>query len=273
VDDATLSQEKVHITGYPGDKGLKQMWTMSHILKTTKTEQFYYEIDTAGGQSGSPIWINKWGMPLILGVHTLGANSINSGVRLSERKFTNFLVRVISETYNLDTVPTIALAALSIAPSSGGQPTSTITSPLMAKATTTPQSTVAPIVSSPIATQTTLTLQPTPFSFEEWRKGLLSRQEPWAKTLWNQCTSEDIIKLQLNNYNIGEEGAQALASGHLTALTKLNLNYTSTGDSGAQILASGNLTDLKQLNLKNNKIGATGKEALRRKYPKANITF
>jgi len=98
--DTELSQEEVHITGYPGDKGFKQMWSMSHKIKTIKPEQFDYEIDTCGGQSGSAIWINQGGLPMILGVHTLGSNSINSGVRLSIQKFIDFK-RMISETYIL----------------------------------------------------------------------------------------------------------------------------------------------------------------------------
>lgn len=102
TSDTELSQEKVHITGYPGDKGFKQMWSMSHQLKTVKPEQFDYEHDTYGGQSGSGAWINKYGMPMISGVHTLGSNDINSGVRLSGQKFTNLLLKVISETYNLN---------------------------------------------------------------------------------------------------------------------------------------------------------------------------
>jgi V8-like Glu-specific endopeptidase len=99
--DTDLAQEKVHITGYPGDKGCKQMWSMGHKIKTVKPEVFDYEIDTYAGQSGSAVWINKWGTPMILGVHTLGSNAINSGVRLSTKKFKE-LSKLISDTYILN---------------------------------------------------------------------------------------------------------------------------------------------------------------------------
>lgn len=109
TDDKSLSQEQVNITGYPGDKQEQctQMWTMRHMLKTIMPEMFYYEIDTFGGQSGSPIWVNKWeGVPMILGVHTMGAeNFMNWGVRLSEPKFRDFLVKYIAETYVLNEPP------------------------------------------------------------------------------------------------------------------------------------------------------------------------
>lgn len=103
TSDSDLIQEKVHITGYPGDgdKGCKQMWSMSHTIKTVKSEQFDYEIDTFGGQSGSAVWINKWGTPMILGVHTTGSDLINSGVRLSGQKFMDLLLKVMPTTYVL----------------------------------------------------------------------------------------------------------------------------------------------------------------------------
>jgi len=112
--DMEISQQTVHITGYPGDKGLKQMWSMSHQLKKVNPEQFDYEIDTYGGQSGSPVWVNKWGLPMILGVHTQGSNSINSGVRLSEKKFTK-LLSIISETYALNSKTVTSAATPAVA--------------------------------------------------------------------------------------------------------------------------------------------------------------
>jgi V8-like Glu-specific endopeptidase len=102
-NEAKLLRERVHITGYPGDKGSKQMWSMSHTIKVVKPEEFEYEIDTSGGQSGSPIWINRYGVPMVLGVHTLGHDLINSGVRLSVKKFTDF-VGIISQTYVLNSL-------------------------------------------------------------------------------------------------------------------------------------------------------------------------
>jgi TPR repeat protein/V8-like Glu-specific endopeptidase len=85
--DQVLLDRKVNITGYPGDKGFNQMWTMRHTLKEIFAENFLYEIDTYGGQSGSGIWLEQWGSPYVVGVHTLGENPLipsgNSGVRLS----------------------------------------------------------------------------------------------------------------------------------------------------------------------------------------------
>ncbi|OJW70826.1 MAG: hypothetical protein BGO68_02340 [Candidatus Amoebophilus sp. 36-38] len=100
--DKDLQKHKVNITGYPGDKGFKQMWTMCHGLQNLFEEQITYEIDTYGGQSGSAIWLNKWGSPYVVGIHTRGGNfmSSNSGVRISYAKARK-LVRWIGETLTL----------------------------------------------------------------------------------------------------------------------------------------------------------------------------
>jgi V8-like Glu-specific endopeptidase len=85
-----LQNDPVNITGYPGDKGFNQMWSMSGPLKAIQAEELIYEIDTYGGQSGSGIWLNKWGSPYVVGVHTRGGNLVanigNFGVRLSYQK-------------------------------------------------------------------------------------------------------------------------------------------------------------------------------------------
>lgn len=100
---AELLQEEVSITGYPGDKGLRQMWTMNHRIQTVMDEEFDYIIDTYPGQSGSAVWTNRLAMPMVLGVHTLGDNLRNSGVRLSVEKFKK-LFEIIAGTYTLNDV-------------------------------------------------------------------------------------------------------------------------------------------------------------------------
>ncbi len=100
ANDSSMFEEKLNITGYPGDKGFKEMWSMSHSVKKVQGERIYYDIDTYGGQSGSPIWshftLNSDGeltsrlWPLVVGIHTHGEgleNEGNSGIRLTEQKF------------------------------------------------------------------------------------------------------------------------------------------------------------------------------------------
>jgi len=100
--DKAIRTKKFHITGYPGNKGFDQMWTMKHEIKKIKPETFEYEIDTEGGQSGSAIWKeSEFGYPIIMGVHTMGSLDVNSGVRISAQKFTKLFIMKIGQTYKI----------------------------------------------------------------------------------------------------------------------------------------------------------------------------
>lgn len=109
--DSFLAKEPFHITGYPGDKGCKEMWTMCHKVSKVCTETFEYLIDTNPGQSGSPIWSKKWDSPIVVGVHTRGSPNKNFGVRISKDKFKRLIIRGISESYVCSIFPTIILSA------------------------------------------------------------------------------------------------------------------------------------------------------------------
>ena len=100
LDDKDILNETVTITGYPDTK----MMTMSHKVKDITSEEIYYNIYTARGQSGSGIWINKCGSPYVLGVHTHGeikGGEGNSGTRLSSYKFKK-IIGWMSQNYVLD---------------------------------------------------------------------------------------------------------------------------------------------------------------------------
>lgn len=102
--DAKLVQESINVTGYPGDKNLIEMWGMGYVLHQVQKERLFYEIDTYPGQSGSAIWVHKWGHPYVIGVHTHGEGGAevgNSGVRLSKEKFNKIVAEWIPETLEL----------------------------------------------------------------------------------------------------------------------------------------------------------------------------
>jgi len=97
LDNDSLRSEKVHVTGYPGDKGFKTMWTMEERFDHVGDELLSYRIDTSGGQSGGAIWIKKFATPYLVGVHTTGSTGRNFGVRLSQEKFLKIL-KLMEET-------------------------------------------------------------------------------------------------------------------------------------------------------------------------------
>lgn len=101
--DHILMDEEIHVTGYPDDKGAKQLWTMAHKIKKTEPEKFFYDIDTFVGQSGCSIWIQKYKNPYTIGVHAYGEDPQyegNSGTRLSQDKFKT-VVDIIAKTYTI----------------------------------------------------------------------------------------------------------------------------------------------------------------------------
>lgn len=85
--DSGIKGKILNTGGYPGDKaraGLPgTMWW--HKRKATRLEPnvITYDIDTAGGQSGSPVWITSAGSRTVVGIHTNGAPGGNSATRIT----------------------------------------------------------------------------------------------------------------------------------------------------------------------------------------------
>lgn len=87
--DGPLNRYRVNVSGYPGDKGGQQLWTMADVIKAVNAERFFYDIDTMGGQSGSGVWSTWQGHAgeKVAGIHTTGSSSGNGATRISRAKF------------------------------------------------------------------------------------------------------------------------------------------------------------------------------------------
>ncbi|QPF74099.1 trypsin-like serine protease [Roseateles sp. DAIF2] len=81
-DDAFLRAANLNLSGYPGDKGGSQQWFMAQRTKSLSARVITYDIDTMGGQSGSPVWVLQNGQRYGVGVHTNGHGSGNSATRI-----------------------------------------------------------------------------------------------------------------------------------------------------------------------------------------------
>jgi V8-like Glu-specific endopeptidase len=55
--DAALMGHTVNISGYPGDKPAGTQWFHANAITSVSPSTFTYQIDTAGGQSGAPVWM------------------------------------------------------------------------------------------------------------------------------------------------------------------------------------------------------------------------
>lgn len=90
-DDAFLRAASLNTAGYPGDKGGNQQWFMAQRAKSVSARVITYEIDTMGGQSGSPVWVLQNDQRYAVGVHTNGASSGNSATRITGDVFNRMM--------------------------------------------------------------------------------------------------------------------------------------------------------------------------------------
>lgn len=83
---------ELETVGYPQDKPWATMWMSKGSVVGESINRVYYNMDTIGGQSGSPVYnINHE----IVAVHTTGAGSKNFGTKLNNKWF-NFVMENIS---------------------------------------------------------------------------------------------------------------------------------------------------------------------------------
>ncbi|MGO7301414.1 serine protease [Rhizobium ruizarguesonis] len=87
--DAELVGSAANVTGYPGDKPSGTMWYDSKGIASVAATKVYYDIDTAGGQSGAALYIIKDGQRIAVAVHAYGGAVTNSGTRISPPVFQN----------------------------------------------------------------------------------------------------------------------------------------------------------------------------------------
>jgi V8-like Glu-specific endopeptidase len=88
---ATLQNMAVAIAGYPGDKDdTNWLYRMAGNIQTVYSDQYHYQIDTAGGQSGSGIYRYVNSHYYVVGTHCYGQPSVpkyNGGTRMTTAKF------------------------------------------------------------------------------------------------------------------------------------------------------------------------------------------
>lgn len=90
-DEAFLRAAALNLSGYPGDKGGLTQWFHAQRAKSLSARVITYEIDTAGGQSGSPVWVLQNGQRYAVGIHTNGHSSGNSATRIVTPVFNNLV--------------------------------------------------------------------------------------------------------------------------------------------------------------------------------------
>jgi glutamyl endopeptidase len=91
--DSDVARATARVSGYPADLDHAQyQYYHERVLQGVTPTRLLYDIDTFGGQSGSPIWLQAEGSPaMVIGIHTTGGLTSNSGTRISEPVLDNLI--------------------------------------------------------------------------------------------------------------------------------------------------------------------------------------
>lgn len=89
--DATLTASTANISGYPGDKPAGTQWYHARRITSVNPRKVYYDIDTAGGQSGSAVYVISGGARYAVAIHAYGGASSNSGTRINAEVLNNIV--------------------------------------------------------------------------------------------------------------------------------------------------------------------------------------
>jgi V8-like Glu-specific endopeptidase len=89
--DQTLQNATGNISGYPGDKPSGTQWYDAHRIASVNSRKVFYDIDTAGGQSGSAVYRIVNGSRYGFAIHAYGGATTNSGTRITTPVFNNLV--------------------------------------------------------------------------------------------------------------------------------------------------------------------------------------
>lgn len=84
-----LPGRMTNIAGYPGDKPASTLWYHARPVREVIENRITYMIDTAGGQSGAPVWLSEGGDRIVTGVHTVGRPTYNSATLITPDAYHN----------------------------------------------------------------------------------------------------------------------------------------------------------------------------------------
>jgi glutamyl endopeptidase len=90
LTDASLQNLLVNNSGYPGDKPFGTQWFNAGRITSITARKIYYMVDTAGGQSGSPVWRFQNNERHAIGIHAYGGCP-NSATRIIPPVYNNML--------------------------------------------------------------------------------------------------------------------------------------------------------------------------------------
>jgi glutamyl endopeptidase len=89
--DSDLVSATANISGYPGDKPTGTQWYDARKIASVNSRKVYYDIDTAGGQSGAAVYRMINGSRFGIAIHAYGGATTNSGTRIITAVYNNMV--------------------------------------------------------------------------------------------------------------------------------------------------------------------------------------
>ena len=89
--DADLQSAVANIAGYPGDKPSGTLWYDARQVASVNNTKVFYDVDTAGGQSGSAVYRIINGARYGIAIHAYGGAVTNSGTRINQSVYNNLV--------------------------------------------------------------------------------------------------------------------------------------------------------------------------------------
>jgi V8-like Glu-specific endopeptidase len=92
LDETCVFGFQATLSGYPSQKSVvyehaDRVYKISGLPKRYEDRLIGYKIDSEGGQSGSPLWmegaINGCKIPILIGLHVLGDTATNAAIRIT----------------------------------------------------------------------------------------------------------------------------------------------------------------------------------------------
>ena len=85
LPESELQNRLVNVAGYPGSPGNGRFqYFHANRVKAVTARRLFYDVDTMGGQSGSPVWayLDDSQDPKVVGIHAYGVGGVPSGLNV-----------------------------------------------------------------------------------------------------------------------------------------------------------------------------------------------
>jgi V8-like Glu-specific endopeptidase len=95
-----LTRHLVNVSGYPGDRGAgTEQYHHRNRIKEVTGRRVFYDVDTAGGQSGAPVWVHQdeTSPPIAIGVYAYGIGGTPANLMIEANSAPRIIPEVLAQ--------------------------------------------------------------------------------------------------------------------------------------------------------------------------------